>query len=285
MKMAPERADIEFLQAALPRLGLRWPGFRKVRGQVLKRIKRRLQVLHLQDLAGYAAYLDAHPAEWGVLDQMCRISISRFYRDKGVFATLRETILPELAEQVRASDATVLRCWSAGCASGEEAYTVQLLWHLCLAGKFPDVQLEIMATDADPHLIERARQGRYSRGSLKDLPPRWLEAGFERYGDDDVVRDTFRERIGFAAQDIRYELPAGPFHLVLCRNLVLIYFADPVQRAVLTRIATRLTPGGILLVGKHETLPSDCPNFVPCADRQGFFRKVDAATATPAATT
>jgi chemotaxis protein methyltransferase CheR len=213
MKMAPDRADIEFLQAALPRLGLRWPGFRKVRGQVIKRIKRRLNALHLQDLVDYAAYLDTHPAEWDVLDQMCRISISRFYRDKGVFATLQETVLSELAEQVRASNATVLRCWSAGCASGEEAYTVQLLWHLCLAGQFLDIQLEIMATDADPHLIERARQGRYGRGSLKDLPPRWLEVGFDRCGEDDVVRDTFRERIEFAAQDIRCELPAGPFHL------------------------------------------------------------------------
>jgi len=269
--MALERADIEFLQTALPRLGLRWPGFRKVRGQVIKHIKRRLNALHLQDLAGYAAYLDTHPAEWGVLDTMCRISISRFYRGKGVFATFRETVLPELAEQVRASDATVLRCWSAGCVSGEEAYTVQLLWRLCLAERFPDIQLEIMATDADPHLIERARQGRYSRGSLKDLPPRWLEVGFERCGDDFVVRDTFREGIRFAAQDIRCEFPAGPFHLVLCRNLVFTYFADPVQRAVLTRIATRLAPGGILLVGRHEALPSEHPDWVPDADRQGFF--------------
>jgi chemotaxis protein methyltransferase CheR len=256
-----------------------------VRGQVIKRLKRRLNALHLQDLAGYAAYLNTHPAEWSVLDTMCRISISRFYRDPGVFATLRETVLPDLVEQVRASDATVLRCWSAGCASGEEAYTVQLLWHLSLAWKFPDIQLEIMATDADPHLIERARQGRYSRGSLKDLPPHWLEAGFDRCGDDDVVRDTFRERIGFAAQDIRCELPAGPFHLVLCRNLVLTYFAEPVQRAVLTRMATRLAPGGILLVGKHETLPSAHPDFAPCADRQGFFRKVNMAMATPGAIT
>jgi chemotaxis protein methyltransferase CheR len=283
--MAPERAYLEFLQAALPRLGLRWPGFRKVRGQVIKRIKRRLKSLHLQDLAGYAAYLDTHPAEWGVLDTMCRISISRFYRDPGVFATLRETILPNLAEQVRASDAPVLRCWSAGCASGEEAYTVQLLWHLCLAEQFPDIQLEIMATDADPHMLERARQGRYSRGSLKDLPSRWLEVGFERCGDDYIVRDTFRVRIWFAAQDIRCELPAGPFHLVMCRNLVFTYFADPVQRVGLTRIATRLGPGGILLVGKHETLPSARPDWVPCADRQGFFRKVDAAMAAPEATT
>ena len=159
--MAPEREYIEFLQAVLPRLGLRWPGFRKVRGQVIKRLKRWLRVLHLQDLAGYSVYLDTHPAEWGVLDAMCRISVSRFYRDQDVFTTLRETVLPELAAQVRASETPVLRCWSAGCASGEEAYTLYLLWHLCLAGPFPDIQLEIMATDVDPHMIERPRQGRY----------------------------------------------------------------------------------------------------------------------------
>jgi len=109
-----------------------------------------------------------------------------------------------------------------------------------------------------------------------------LEEGFERYGDDYVVRDTFRERIGFAAQDIRCEFPAGPFHLVMCRNLIFTYFADPVQRAVLTRIATRLAPGGILLVGRHEALPSEHPDWVPDAARQGFFRQADAAMAPPA---
>jgi chemotaxis protein methyltransferase CheR len=279
--MAPEREYTEFLQAVLPRLGLRWPGFRKVRGQVIKRLKRRLKALHLQDLASYAAYLDTHPAEWGVLDEMCRISISRFYRDQGVFATLRETILPDLAEQVRASEAPVLRCWSAGCASGEEVYTLQLLWHLCLVGQFPDIQLEIMATDVDPHLLERARQGRYTWGSLKDLPPRWLEVGFDRCGADYVVREAFRERICFASQDIRYDLPAGPFHLVMCRNLVFTYFAEPVQRLILARIATRLAPGGILLVGSHEVLPSECPDWVPDADRQGFFHQAGAAMAPP----
>jgi chemotaxis protein methyltransferase CheR len=97
--------------------------------------------------------------------------------------------------------------------------------------------------------------------------PLRLEVGFKRCGDDYIVRDTFRERMGFAAQDIRYELPAGPFHLGRCRNLVFTYFAELVQRAVLTRIATRLAPGGILLVGLHETLPSACPNWVLCADR------------------
>jgi chemotaxis protein methyltransferase CheR len=142
--------------------------------------------------------------------------------------------------------------------------------------------LEIMATDVDPHLLERAQRGQYTWGSLKDLPPCWLEVGFDRCGADSVVREAFRERIGFAVQDIRYDLPAGPFHLVMCRNLVFTYFAEPVQRLILTRIATRLASGGILLVGRHESLPSACPDWVPDADRQGFFRQAGAAMAPPA---
>jgi chemotaxis protein methyltransferase CheR len=109
-----------------------------------------------------------------------------------------------------------------------------------------------------------------------------LEVGFDRCGADYIVREAFRERLWFAAQDIRYELPAGPFHLVMCRNLVFTYFAEPVQRLLLTRIATRLAPGGILLVGCHESLPSACPDWVPAADRQGFYRQADAAMAPPA---
>ena len=277
MKVVPESAFIEFLQACLPRLGLKWQGFRKVRGQVIKRIKRRLQALQLPHLDDYVTYLDTHPAEWRVLDEMCRISISRFYRDKGVFNALRETVLPELTAQMQLSDTPVLRCWSAGCASGEEAYTLQLLWRLCLAQQFPELQLEITATDVDPHMLERAQQGRYAWGSLKDLPPHWVEVGFDRINGDYVVREAFREGIRFVEQDIRYELPTGLFHLVLCRNLVFTYFADSVRRAILTQIATRLVPGGIFLVGNHEALPSESPDFIPCAARQGFFRKIDAA--------
>lgn len=271
---------IEFMQAALPRLGMRWPGFRKVRGQVIKRIKRRLQALHIPDLAGYTAYLDTHPVEWRILDEMCRISISRFYRDKGVFATLRDNVLPDLVSLVNATDPQILRCWSSGCASGEEAYTLHMLWRLCLAELFPNIRLEIVGTDVDPHMIERAKRGRYSRGSLKDLPPGWTEVGFDRYDADYVVRDTFREGIDFVTQDIRCELPAGPFHLVMCRNLVFTYFAESVQRATLTRIASRVAPGGILLIGNHESLPSERPDWVVYADRSVFFRKMYAEAAT-----
>ena len=128
-------------------------------------------------------------------------------------------------------------------------------------------------------MLERAQRGRYNGGSLKDLPPPWVDVGFDRIDADYVVRDAFRERLYFVAQDVRYELPTGPLHLVMCRNLVFTYFVESVQRVILAQIATRLVPGGILLVGHHERLPSESSDLVPDANRKGFFRKVDAAMA------
>jgi chemotaxis protein methyltransferase CheR len=128
----PTMADadlVEFLQWALPRLGLRWPGYRKARGTVRKRLNHRLRELNLPDLAEYRCHLEAHPAEWGVLGEICRITISRFYRDRVVFDHLHRVILPELARSAEGRGAE-LRRWSAGCASGEEPYALKILWEL-----------------------------------------------------------------------------------------------------------------------------------------------------------
>lgn len=271
-----DTAYVEFLQTSLPHLGLRWQGFRRVRGQVIKRLKRRLRALQLHDLSAYRAYLETHPEEWRVLDSMCRISISRFYRDHGMFQTLQADVLPRLARYVQTRHEGVLRCWSAACASGEEAYTLGIMWHLRVSPRFPDVQIDVVATDIDPHLLARARRGRYAWGSLKDLPAYWIEAGFDRCNQNYVVRETFRHAIRFVEQDIRQAFPQGSFHLILCRNLVFTYFADALQRTLLAGMTSRLVSGGILLVGKHESLPQPHPSMVRYAGQQGFFQKTDA---------
>lgn len=269
-----DTAYVQCLQACLPRLGLRWQGFRQVHKQVTKRLKRRLRALQLPDLSAYVSYLESHPEEWTILDSLCRISISRFYRDKDVFDTLCTDVLPRLARCARAQHKQTLRCWSAGCASGEEVYTLKILWHLGVAPQFPDRHLCIIATDADRHVLERARRGWYPRSSMRELPPDWVEVGFARLDNGYVVRDVFREAVYFLEQDIRTALPPGRFDLILCRNLVFTYFAAPVQRDILARIVARLVPGGILLVGKHESLPQDCQHVVAYDAQRGLFQKV-----------
>ena len=117
---------VEFLQWCLPRLHMRWAGFRKVRSQVCKRIRRRLTSLGLEDLDAYQRYLETHAGEWPHLDAMCRITISRFYRDREVWESLRRRALPALAAAAGERGDGVLRAWSAGCASGEEPYTLNI---------------------------------------------------------------------------------------------------------------------------------------------------------------
>lgn len=209
---------VAFLQWALPQLRMRWPGFRQVRRQVCKRIDRRMRELGLANAAAYRAYLAKHPTEWNALDGFCRISISRFYRDRGVFDFLRREVLPELAAGMQAGMDRVLRCWSAGCASGEEVYTLRIAWELDVGRHFPDVSMRILATDSDPRMLDRALLGCYSMSSLKDLPPEWLSKACTESDGLHCVRPEFREGIEFALQDIRRHMPAGQFQLVLCRH-------------------------------------------------------------------
>jgi len=263
---------IEFLQWALPRLRMRWPGFRKVRRQVHKRINRRMEELGLDDLSQYRAYLESHPGEWPVLDGLCRISISRFYRDRGVFDHLRDRLLGELARTVHARDETQLRVWCAGCASGEEPYTLAILWSTSVQPQFPQLRLRLLATDSDPRMLDRARRAVYSASSLKDVPPGWLDTAFTRQGEEYALRPEFRDAVEFQLQDIRTEMPEGPFQLVLCRHLAFTYFDEDLQRTVLRRIAERLLPDGLLMTGKQEPLPEGQQEVVPYGRNLGIYR-------------
>jgi chemotaxis protein methyltransferase CheR len=264
---------VELLQWALPRLELRWGGFRRVRRQVCRRIDRRRAELGLETTRQYCTYLEAHPDEWSQLDSLCRISISRFYRDRTVFELLEREVLPALAEAALRSGRDRLRCWSAGCASGEEPFSLNLVWQLRVRERFPGVDLHIRATDADPRLLERARRACYPASALKDLPDDWLKRAFDRTNAEYHLRPEFRRGIDFDCQDIRTVMPAGPFDLVLCRNLVLTYFEETLQRRVLARLERRLAPGGILVVGRRESLPESIAGLAPWGGRPCLYRR------------
>lgn len=264
-----------FLQWALPRMGLRWAGFRKVRGQVCKRLYRRLNALDLADLAAYRTRLERDGPEWRLLDGLCRITISRFYRDQGVFDRMRAEILAVLCEKLGRLGTTRLRCLSLGCGGGEEPYTLSLLWRFDLAPRFPDMSIEIHATDDDVASLERARCGRYSAGSLKDLPSQWRNAAFAATDAGFRLRSEHRQPVTFLRQDMRQSMPAGPFNLVLCRNVAFTYFDADGQRRAAAAIAARMASGGILVLGKHERLPADCPGFETVSEHQAIYRRTD----------
>ena len=262
-----------FLQAALPLLGLRWAGFRKVRRLVCKRLGRRLSELGVSDLDAYRRHLEACPGEWETLRGFCLVPVSRFYRDRGVFEHLEHDVLPALAESAVARGRAELSCWSACCASGEEPYTLSILWHLRLRGRFPVLRLRLVATDIDAHLLERARSGCYSSGSLKELPPEFLADGFTARGEHFYVREDFRA-IEFLRQDIRSSVPADEFDLILCRNAVLTYFAPELQLEVMERVGKKLRANGALVIGIHETLPGSLHGFVPWHGAPAIHRRL-----------
>lgn len=240
---------------------MRWAGFRKVRRQVCKRIGRRLQELDLPDLVAYRAYLDNRPAEWEHLDSLCRITISRFYRDQQVWRDLAANVLPDLAQAARAAGVANLDCWSVGCASGEEPYTLALVWDRELAARFPDLALRILASDSDAQLLARAKKATYPATSLKELPLTWRQEMFHRSGRSWQLAARYRERVVFRQHDIRIDPVQGRYSLILCRNLVFTYFSSELQQLLLARLAAVLPTGGFVVVGGHERMPPGTSGF------------------------
>lgn len=268
---------VRFLQWALPQLHMRWPGYRKVRRQVCKRIDRRIRDLDLAGVEAYRSWLVENDDEWRHLDACCRITISRFYRDRAVFDALADQVLPVLADTANRRGDTVLRIWSAGCGSGEEPYTLAVIWHSELQHRYPGMGVEIVATDADPNVLQRARAGHYESGSLKELPERLRERAFYRDGDVYDLEPEYRCGVRFLEQDIREGQPEGRFDLVLCRNLVFTYFDEGRQRDVLRRITGAMHDGAALVLGAHEHVPDDVSVLCAWFGKHAIYRRESAA--------
>jgi len=264
---------VAFLKWCLPRLGLRWSGYRKVRGLVGKRLNRRLAELGLADLSAYRTFLIGEPAEWARLEAMCRVPISRFYRDRAVFDAIGGQLLPEAAAAAAARGDNAVKCWSAGCASGEEPYTLVMVWRFCVAQDWPTLGFTVIATDAENMMIERAKAACYARSSLKDLPPQWVEQAFTRCGPLFCLERGIREGVQFELQDIRRLMPDGPFDLILCRNLAFTYFDDALQCRISDQLRESLRRGGFLVLGTHEALPGEVGGFTRISLNLPLYRR------------
>ncbi|MDW7773292.1 MAG: CheR family methyltransferase [Desulfobulbaceae bacterium] len=264
---------VNFLQWALPVLNMRWQGFRKVRRQVCRRIDKRMNELRLGSIAEYRQYLQDTPEEWPILDQICRITISRFYRDNVVFDYLASDVFPALTASARDKNGT-FRVWSCGCASGEEPYTAAMLWHYTIRPCFPEVRLEIIGTDIDPALIGRAQNACYRKSALREMPPALLEHAFVETGHGYCVNESLRQYVRFEVQDVRKQSPGGKYQVVFCRNLAFTYFAPHVQEQVLRRFARVIETGGVLVTGSHELHAGEGPDFVPWIGNLPIFQKI-----------
>jgi chemotaxis protein methyltransferase CheR len=224
-----------------------------------RRIAVRMRACGVHTYADYQAVLDTNPAEYERLKDAITINVTRFYRNADTWNLLR-TLLHEVCDNERAE----VRAWSAGCSSGEEAYTLAMLLadHLDREGKPERLGLvTVDATDIDRQCLERAQEARYSREALAEIPADLVPKYFENVGDECRVVERVRRRVVVRAQDLSSDPPPRRnYHLILCRNVV-IYFGRSTQERVFTAFADALAPGGLLVLGKVETL------FGPARDR------------------
>src|SRR6266446_5688957 len=219
---------------------------------ILRRIGRRMTVTRCHTMREYADYLEAHPEEVGELVKAFLINVTQFFRDPEAFTYLKNDVLPRLIMQARERD-RVLRLWAAGCASGEEPYSLAMLLTDLLGAELPEWSVKIFATDLDEAAIDFARHGLYSESLLKSVPIEYRDRFFERFDHGYRISKTLRQMVIFGQQDLSRSAPFPRIDLVLCRN-VLIYFTPELQEYVLNQFAFSLSPGGYLFLGKAETV-------------------------------
>ncbi len=219
---------------------------------ILRRIGRRMVVTHKRTMSEYADYLKGAPNEIGELVKAFLINVTQFFRDADAFAYLKNEILPVLIAQSRQRD-HVLRFWTAGCATGEEPYSLAMLLIDQLGTEISEWSIKIFATDLDEAAIAFARHGLYSENLLKGVPREYLDRFFERIDHGYRISKTLRQMVIFGQQDLSHSAPFPRIDLVLCRN-VLIYFTPELQEYVLNQFAFSLSPNGYLFLGKAETI-------------------------------
>jgi len=252
------RSDLhtKFLQWALPQMGYRWPGFRKPRGQVIKRILGRMQELQLSGgFSQYRSYLEDNPEEWYQLEKLCDVTISRFFRDREVWDFLRWDLLKHLLHTEKTEP---LQIWSAGCCNGEEPYSVSMVYEMLSKQGNLSRGVSILATDRNSDVLSRAMRGEYPGGALSELTEEEIRTFFEKIsnGDDEYrIRNRVKQNTEFEQRDIRHSIPDRLFDIVFCRNLVFTYFEKKEQQRFLDRVYSALKNGGYLIIGSDEKIP------------------------------
>jgi len=219
---------------------------------ILRRISRRMAVTHNDTVRDYSNYLRTHPDEVHELIKAFLIKVTGFFRDPEAFDFLRSTVVPELIERNR-DNGRILRLWSAGCATGEEAYSLGILIADQLGQGFSEWNVKIFATDLSAESIIFARRGLYPENVLQDLPGEYRERFFERVDHGYQVTKALRQAVIFGQQDLNRGVPFPRINLVSCRNL-LIYLRPELQQVVLDLFAYSLQQSqGYLFLGKAET--------------------------------
>lgn len=235
-----------------------------------RRLERRMTLQNAESLADYLGMLEADPDELDHLYRDLLVEVTQFFRDKNAFDIIKNDVIPKLFEQASPDDG--IRIWVPGCATGEEAYSLAMLFHEFAQEHKRNIDVKIFATDVHRTSLEAAGAGVYREASVLDMPRHYLERYFVQKRGQYVVNQDLRKMVIFAPHNLTKDPPFTKLDLITCRN-VLIYLNPATQRKVLTLFHFGLRTGGVLFLGPSESI-SDLEEEFDTIDRHWkVFRK------------
>jgi two-component system CheB/CheR fusion protein len=241
------------------------------RNSLMRRINKRMHALGIASYGSYTDYLEVHPEEFGRLFDTILINVTAFFRDPSAWEAIREQVMPRILKGKREGEP--IRVWSAGCASGEEAYSLAIILAEAPGiDQFRD-RVKIYATDVDEEALTRARHASYTAREVANVPPELLEKYFEENNGRYTFHKDLRRSVIFGRHDLIQDAPISRIDLLSCRN-TLMYLNSETQARILDRFHFALNERGFLFLGKAETLLTYSNTFIPVDLKRRIFAKI-----------
>lgn len=270
MTISDQNPELENLLEYIRRTrGFDFSGYK--RSSLSRRIHKRMQTVGIDNYSQYLDYLEVHPDEFVELFNTILINVTAFFRDPQAWEYIASEIIPRIIASKQASKP--IRVWCAGCASGEETYTLAMLLAQALGMEQYSTRVKVFATDVDEEALNQARQASYTAKEVQSLAPELLATYFERNNSRYTVQKELRRCVIFGRHDLVQDAPISRIDLLVCRN-TLMYFNTETQSHILDRFHFGLNDGGYLMLGKAEMLLSRNHCFSPVDLRRRVFTKV-----------
>jgi len=273
---APREREFEaLLQYLRQNRGFDFSGYK--RPSLVRRIAKRMQLIGIDGFSSYMDYLEVHPDEFALLFNTILINVTAFFRDAHAWDYLAAECLPKILAAKKKDEP--IRVWSAGCASGEEAYSIAMLLAEALGPEAFRERVKIYATDVDEEALNVARLASYEAKQVEPIDPPLRDKYLEPQNGRHVFRLELRRSIVFGRHDLTQDAPISRLDLLICRN-TLMYFNAETQGKILSRLhfalndPTEEAPGGVLFVGRAEMLLTHSNLFAPLELKCRVFAKV-----------
>ncbi len=240
----------------------------------MRRVEHRIQQIHIESYNDYISYLQAHPEEFVPLFNTIEINFTGFFRDASAWEYIATEILPLIIAGKSLNEP--IRVWSAGCASGQETYTLAIILAEALGLDVMRSRVKIFATDVDSDALNKARLATYTASEIVGIPPTLLERYFQRVDNSYVFRQDLRHVFVFSNRNLVQDAPMSLIDLLVCRN-VLIYLDFKAHIKVLVRFHFGLKDSGFLFLGRAENADMGTKIFTPVNSKHHVFSKVPGA--------